>query len=153
VKPMKQTIVIFAALATLPALAALPASVKPVAAPQVAPALPRVSPARYSVSTTIFDGKATTTAPRLVARTTEPATLRQGNGKQIFDLIVTPGAQGQFLVRSNLVQWTPNGLVTNAAVADATADGMTRCLTIMKRDAKTGKSVPMHVDVVIKKIV
>jgi hypothetical protein len=149
VKPM---IAIFAVLASLPALAALPAPAKPVAAPQLAATPARAAPARYSVSTTIFDAKAVTTTPRLMARVTQPATLRQGNGKQIFELIVTPDAQGQFLVRGNLVQWTPSGLITSDAVADATADGKTRCLTIMKRDAKTGKSTPMHVDVVIKKV-
>ncbi len=149
---MKPMIATFAALAALPALATLPTPVKPIAAPQAASALPRAVQARYSVTTTIFDGKAVTKTPRLVSRASEPATLRQGNGRQIFDLIVTPSAQGQFLVRSNLVQWTPSGLVTNDAVVDATADGMIRCLTIMKRDAKTGKSVPMHVDVVIKKV-
>lgn len=104
---------------------------------------------RYSVSMTMFDAKSIVKTPRKVALAHEVATVRTGSGKQIFEMMVTPDAKGQFQVRGNLVQWTPRGLVTSDAFTNAVADGKPRCITIFKRDRKTGKSVPVHVDVVI----
>jgi hypothetical protein len=140
--PVKKSIAALLALSALPAVSAVPLPAKPAVT---------VVPARYSVLMTMFEAKGVTTSPRLVARATEPATLRTGNGKQIFEMIVTPTADGLYLVRSNLVQWTPAGLVTSGAVTEAGADGKPRCITLNKRDAKTGKAVPIHVDVVINK--
>jgi hypothetical protein len=129
-----------AALAAIPALSAAPLPGKPVA------------PERYAVTMTIFDAKKIVASPRLIARSNEAATFKTGDGKQIFELVVSPSGGNRFQVQGNLVQWTQTGLISTDANAKLTADGKPRCLTVKKLDAATGKQIPLHIDVTINRV-
>jgi hypothetical protein len=136
---VKTSIAALVALSAISAVSAAPLPVRP------------VSPVRYTVSMTMFDAKQIVAAPRLIASVNEAATFKSGDGRQIFELVVSSSGDNQFRVQGNLVQWTQAGLISNDANVWITADGKPRCLTVKKYDVATGKMKPLHIDVTISK--
>jgi hypothetical protein len=129
--------------------ALIPAAIT-AAASALAPAQSAPSP-RFLVSMTMFGENAPLVA-RLIADANSPATFRSGDGMQIFELTALPAGGNGFHLRGNLIQWTKHGLISDDTQTEAKADGLPRCITVMKTDPKTGKQVPMHIDVAIQPV-
>lgn len=130
------------ALLSLFAVAAAPPPVS-------VPAKVGMVPQGYAVSIQIFDAKGLVAAPKLVARVGEASKVRIGDGKQVFEMVVSPVAPGQFAINGNLVQWTRDGLISDDVTTSAKSDGKPRCLTLEKVNVDNGQRTPMHVDVTI----
>jgi hypothetical protein len=129
----------------LPAIALLSLFAVAAAPPVVKPA----SASRYMVSVQIFDGKGLVAAPKLITAAGENATIRIGDAKQMFEMLVMPKAKNHFHVQGNLTQWTKSGMKRDDAATVTQADGKPRCITFDKVNVANGKTTPMHVDVII----
>jgi hypothetical protein len=131
------------ALLSLFAVAAAPVPVKTPSTFKVK------APNGYTVSMQIFEEKGLVAAPKLFTAGSEDAKVRIGDRMQLFEMIVTPIAPGQFEINGNLVQWTKTGLLSDDVKASVRADGKPHCLTLEKFDVESGKRTPMHVDITI----
>ncbi|MEY2927244.1 MAG: hypothetical protein RL367_1721 [Pseudomonadota bacterium] len=135
----------FAAIAAGTVLAAIP-----VAATSLLPS--PVSPARYSVAIKVFDGGKLTASPNRTIKAGEPAQFVSGNNREYFQLVATPTAPDRFHLNSNLVQWTPAGLMNDAETLETGVNGKPAIIILGKYDAKSGKLRPLRIEVSINRV-
>ncbi len=106
----------------------------------------------YDVSVTVFEGDRMIMAPRLITRADEPATIMQRTPNQFFQLVARSNGTGQFTVTSNLVQWTPDGLIGDDATLEVATSGKPESFSLQRPNAKTGAKGMLKVDVTITPI-
>ncbi len=106
----------------------------------------------FDVSVAVYNGDKMIMAPRLITRADEPATFMQRTPDQFFQLVARPNGKGMFTVTSNLVQWTPDGLIGDDATLEVSTSGNRETFTMQRPNAKTGAKGTLKVDVTITPI-
>ncbi len=133
IKPVA-TFLACAALVAIPATATTPVS------------------SHYNVTMKVYDGGVLTASPSLITKSGEPAQFVKGEPHQYFQLVATPTAHDRFHLNSNLVQWTPKGLMNDGETLEAVVGGEPSIIVLGKYSSKTGQLHPLRIEVSINKV-
>jgi hypothetical protein len=106
----------------------------------------------YRVSMKLFDGTKLSASPSLITKRGEQAQFMTGDQLQYFHLVATSSGPNKFHLNSNLVQWTPTGLMKDGEVLEVATDGKPAVIILGKYDAKSGKLLPMRIEVSISPV-
>jgi hypothetical protein len=107
---------------------------------------------RYKVTMKLFDGTKLMASPSRIVKNGEHAQFVNGNKHQYFQLVATSTSPDMFHLNSNLVQWTPTGLMNDGEVLDAPVGGKPSIIILGKHDAKSGKLLPMRMEISISRV-
>lgn len=107
---------------------------------------------RYRVALKLVDGPALPKAPDRIAVSGKPAQFVAGDAREFFQLVATPTAQDRFQIDSSLIQWTPDGLMKDGEMMEATAGAQPSIIILGRYDAVSKSLQPMRIEVSISRM-